>query len=73
VETKEEKVKADEQISEPVVEKRTPSEAKDMVKVKVLVGTLQFEDGVFSKGSIITVSKDRLKQFDPRDIQILKK
>ncbi len=46
-------------------------ELSSIVKVKVLIGTLQFEQGTFSKGDTFTVSRERMKQFDQRDIQIL--
>lgn len=52
--------------------KEETEKPKGTVKVKVLVDTLQFEDGVFEKGDTFTVSKKRVKLFDPRDIEILK-
>ena len=54
----------------PKKEEEKPSDVK--VKVKVLVGTLVTEVGEFSKGDVFTVSKERAKQFDPKDIEILK-
>jgi len=59
----------------PVVESTvevTKPKPTNTVKVKVLVGTLHFEDGTFEKGSTFTVSKERVKLFDQKDIEILK-
>lgn len=43
----------------------------DTVKVKVLIGTLQWEEGVFSKGDTFMVSRERVKLFNPTNIEIL--
>ena len=63
---KEEPVKA-----EPKVEEK-PKLPSGMVKVKVLVGTLSYEDGTYEKGEIFTVARKRLEGFDPRFYQIIK-
>lgn len=39
------------------------------MQFKVKIGTLMFEQGVFSKGDIIEVTQERAKLFDPRDIE----
>ena len=54
------------------VEEKPKRLPKGMVKVKVLIGTLQFEAGIFEKGSIIEVSRKQLKKFDPTSVEILK-
>lgn len=62
-------------LEEPVEETEAikPSKPKrGMVKVKVLVGTLQFEGGSYEKGDVFEVSKNRAALFDPKDIEILK-
>jgi len=43
----------------------------NVVTVKVKVGTLHFEQGTFEKGSTFTVTRERLKLFDPADIEVL--
>ena len=40
-------------------------------KIKVKAGTIHFEEGTFEQGSIITVSEERLKQFNPGTFEIL--
>jgi len=58
----------------PIVETKPEAlkeEPSGTVKVKVTVGTLQWEEGVFSKGDTFTVSKERIKLFDKNDIQII--
>ena len=42
-----------------------------IVKVKVKIGTLGFEQGIFEKGEVFEVSAERAKQMDPNDIEIL--
>jgi hypothetical protein len=43
----------------------------DMIMVKVKVGTLLWEGGSFEKDSTFTVSRQRLKLFDQKDIEVL--
>jgi hypothetical protein len=49
--------------AEAPVEKDT-----DLVKLKVTVGTLGFEGGIFQRGETFTVTRARAKLFDPRDV-----
>jgi len=42
------------------------------VKVKVLVGTLSWEDGKFEKGETFETTRERAKLFDQKDIKIVK-
>jgi hypothetical protein len=49
--------------AEAPVEKDT-----DPIKLKVTVGTLSFEDGVYQKGETFTVTRARARLFDPRDV-----
>jgi hypothetical protein len=41
------------------------------MKLKVLVGSLKFEDGTFQKGDIIEVTSERAALFDKHDIEII--
>jgi len=50
-------------VAEAPVEKDT-----DPVKLKVKVGTLGFEGGVFQRGEVFTVTRARAKLFDPKDV-----
>ena len=49
---------------EPIIE-------ETLVKVRVKVGTLSFEQGTFQKDNIITITKERLAQFDPHDVEVI--
>jgi hypothetical protein len=40
----------------------------DPIKLKVTVGSLSFEDGVFQKGETFTVTRARARLFDPHDV-----
>ena len=42
-----------------------------MVKLKVKVGTLAFEQGKFSAGDYIEVTEDRAKLFDINDVEVI--
>jgi hypothetical protein len=37
----------------------------------VKIGTIHFEQGTFEKGSIITVSEERAKLFDPATVEVI--
>jgi hypothetical protein len=43
----------------------------ELVTIRIKTGTLSFEDGTFQKDNIIKVSKERLKQFDPHDVEVV--
>ena len=47
-----------------------PEEAKP-VKVEVLIGTLEWEEGRFSKGDVFTVSAERAARFDRTSVKII--
>lgn len=55
----------------PVEEVVTAVADKTLVKIKVTINTLSFEDGTFSRDDIITVDKSRLAQFDEGDYTIV--
>ena len=61
-------VKAETKI-EPIPQ--TLKKLSDTVTVKVLIGSMHFEQGSFSKGDTFMVSRERVKLFWPNDIQIL--
>lgn len=43
----------------------------DMVKVKVLVGTLQWEEGTYSKGDVFETTRERAERFSSTSVEIL--
>jgi hypothetical protein len=52
--------------------KKTPKRKEtDMVKVKVLIGTLSSVDGTYEKGETFEIAKKELAKFDSRYYQIL--
>lgn len=54
-----------------VAESAKEAKPSDMVKVKVLVGSLRYEAGTFQKGDVFETSRKQAKQFDPKDVQLL--
>lgn len=44
-----------------------------MMKIKVKVGSLNFEQGTFQAGNVIEVDEERAKLFDPSDVEVLGK
>lgn len=73
----EEKKPEESHVGDPIIppEETTKPETpkkEDTVKVKVLVGTLHFEQGTFEKGDVFEASEEQVKLFDPKDIKILK-
>lgn len=43
----------------------------DVVKCEVLIGTLQWEKGIFQKGDVFKASRERAEQFDSTSVKIL--
>lgn len=58
-------------ISEPKPSPKPQKPKTDKVTVKVLVGTLSFEEGVFKQGETFETTKKRAAKFEPQDIQIV--
>ena len=46
-------------------------EKADTVKVEVVIGTLEWEEGRFSKGDVFTVSSERAARFDRTSVKII--
>lgn len=57
--------------SEPKPDKKPKKKRPEKVKALVLVGTLQFEQGTFSKGDIIEVTPERLRHFSCTSVRPL--
>lgn len=53
---------------EPIAQEPLPT---DIVKVKVLVGSLHYEGGTYEKGDVFEETRARLKLFDQRDIEVV--
>jgi hypothetical protein len=56
---------------EPEVTLEEPKPSPDTVKVKVMIGTLATETGIFSKGDVFEVSRKRAEAFDKTSVQIM--
>ena len=54
-----------------IAESSKKPKPSDIVKVKVLVGTLSYEGGTYEKGETFTVARKRLEGFDSRFFQIV--
>lgn len=57
--------------SQPEQKLEVPEES-DTVLVRVKTGTLQWEEGTFSKGDVFTTSKMRAARFDASSVEIVK-
>ena len=55
-----------------IEEEATAKKPTDMVKVKVLAGTLGWSGGYYEKGEIFTISREDLKRFGSQYYQIIK-
>jgi hypothetical protein len=55
-------------LAEPLKPETKPS---DTITVKVLVGTLGWAKGTFQKDETFTCTREELKRFDPKDIQVI--
>lgn len=62
-----EKVDFGEPFKPPTVE----TKPTDIVKVQVLVGTLEWEEGKYSKGDIFETTRERAERFSPTSVKIL--
>lgn len=52
-------------------EKKPRKKKSDTVQVKVIIGTLEFEDGVFEKDSVFETTRERAEKFEKTSVQIL--
>lgn len=55
---------------EATAEQPAPSPSKT-VKVRVIIGTLATETGIYSKGDVFEVSRKRAEAFEKTSVQIL--
>ena len=55
----------------PPVKKDKVKKPSDIVKVKVIIGTLKYEKGTFQKGDIFTETRERAERFERTSALIL--
>lgn len=56
---------------EPFETKKEKVVVKSMVKVQVLVGTLQWEGGIYEKGQIFECTPEQATKFEAKDIKVI--
>lgn len=62
---------SDAEAPEPKPDRKPKKKRPEKVRALVLVGTLQFEQGTFSKGDIIEVTPERLRHFSCTSVRPL--
>lgn len=52
-------------------EEKVETKPSDIVKVEVLIGTLKWEEGNFSKGDVFETTRERAERFSSTSVKIL--